>query len=98
MQFPRTARLLATLIALLIAPGANAATELFQSDFGGTVHMGTPNLSGGTNGWWPILGGDDGFNWPITTQTGLRSLREWPNTNTTKYQCGQEDGASGVRG
>ena len=73
MQYSRTVRCLVTFIALLMAPvmapAANATTELFQTDFGGTVHMGVPAL-GGTNGWWPILGGDDGFSWPITIAGG----------------------------
>jgi hypothetical protein len=41
------------------------SSRIFMSDFGGTVAISTPTLSG-SSGWWPIVGSDDGYSWPIT--------------------------------
>src|SRR5262249_53061883 len=48
------------------------AQKIFESDFGASVAMATPTLNStnSTNGWWPIGGGDDGFNWPISVNGG----------------------------
>jgi hypothetical protein len=59
----------AFLLPISISTSAHAANLLFESDFGGTVAMGTPTINS-TSGWWPILGGDDGFSWPISIDGG----------------------------
>lgn len=69
-------RILSILFALcMISLPAQAANLQFQSDFGGTVTMATPNNGAGgplsgNSGWWPILGGDDNFTWPISIAGG----------------------------
>ena len=64
-------------IAVAAAPAAGSpsstATLLFESDFGGNVNVGTPEQVSScstNNGWWPVLGGDDGFGWPIIINGG----------------------------
>lgn len=83
---------------LVMCSQGNAATQLFKSDFGGTVAMGTPNITGSTSGWWPIIGGDDGFTWPPNinggaSQTqGLQPISTGPsisyNATTKVINCG----------
>jgi hypothetical protein len=75
------------------------AKMLFESDFGGTVHMGTPRQLSDcslNNGWWPILGGDRGFSWPISinggTSHGLQPISDgpklaWNSADQTIYSC-----------
>jgi hypothetical protein len=72
----------------LTGTGASAttnATKLFETDFGGNVYMATPNVGNctSTNGWWPILGGDDGFSWPVllngSSSPGLQPISYGPN-------------------
>jgi hypothetical protein len=64
---------------------ATNATKLFETDFGGNVYMATPNVGNcsSTNGWWPILGGDDGFSWPVllngSSSPGLQPISYGPN-------------------
>jgi hypothetical protein len=74
-------------MAFLVTPAeAHSADLLFQSDFGGDVHIGTPVQiyhCFTSRGWWPILGGDDGFNWPISinggSSQGLQAISYRPN-------------------
>jgi hypothetical protein len=72
------------------SPGNTGGTSstahlIFQSDFGGSVHMANPTADNCSknNGWWPILGEDAGFVWPITVNggrsPGLQFISEGPN-------------------
>jgi hypothetical protein len=72
----------------LTGTGASAttnATKLFETDFGGNSYMATPNVGNcsSNNGWWQILGGDDGFSWPIlmngSSSPGLQPISYGPN-------------------
>jgi hypothetical protein len=72
-----------------------AAQKIFESDFGGSVAMVMPNLNS-TNGWWPIGGGDHGFNWPISlnggSSRGLQPISYGPtisyDPSSAEIDCG----------
>ena len=58
---------------------------LFESDFGGTTAISNPPRIAGNalSGAWQIVGGDDGFTWPITlygeqSQLGLQPISYGP--------------------
>jgi hypothetical protein len=74
---------------------SHAANLLFESDFTGTVAMGTPTLYG-QSGWWPVVGGEAGFSWPISinggTSQGFQVISygpflSWDSANTV-ITCG----------
>ena len=61
------------------------ANLLFESDFGGTTAMSNPPQIAGDalSASWQIVGGDDGFTWPITlfgqsSETGLQPISYGP--------------------
>ena len=71
-----------------------SAKLLFQSDFGGSVSVsGGANVGScnSNNGWWPITGGDDGFNWPISinggSSQGMQPISYGPNIS---YDSGSQ--------
>ena len=80
----------------------STANLLFESDFGGSVHVGTPSQASNCstdNGWWPILGGDDGFRWPISINGGSSEGFQpisggpklaWNSANHTIDSCGNK--------
>jgi hypothetical protein len=61
------------------------ANLLFESDFGGTTAISNPPriASNALSGSWQIVGGDDGFTWPITlygrqSDVGLQPISNGP--------------------
>ena len=74
-----------TMTTALSAAPSQTATLLFESDFGGTTAMSNPPRIAGNalSGSWQIVGGDDGFTWPITlygeqSQLGLQPISYGP--------------------
>jgi hypothetical protein len=63
----------------------DSAHLLFRSDFGGTVRMAAPQVNhcSSNNGWWPVLGADRGFNWPVhlhgASSPGFQAIAEGVN-------------------
>ena len=78
----------------MTAAPSQTAKLLFESDFGGTTAISNPPRIAGNalSGSWQIVGGDDGFTWPITlygeqSQLGLQPISYGPTISSMQEDC-----------